>query len=226
MMKIRRYIVALLVTFSLATQADDHISFAGLSLNMPPEQLMEELCQRGLSQEDDQTLSGKLAGLDVLVRMNRSKDTSRVNSLFLTTLKSFGGNQRENYAALMRWMRKHYGEPTWESFVRSHPFARWYVEHDRDIVMIATGSSTVEVWFYENHNKRNIDYYSILKYCERNPTDGVPHLTAQQSITWKNSTPSSTVSKKKKGRSRKYSKRKWRAKKGIRAKHRQRRRSR
>ncbi len=227
-MKIRAFVMSLLVGFSLSTQADDHTSFAGISLDMHPTRLMDELCQRGLFKADDHTLTGRLAGVDVLLRMNYSKDTSRINSLLLTTLKSIGGNQRESYASLMQWMRKHYGAPTWESFVRSHPFARWYVEHDKDIVMIATGASTVEVWFYENHENRNVDYYSILKYCERNPADGVPNLTAQQSVTWKNTAPSQSVSKKvKKGRNRKYyRKNNWRSKKGNRAKRRQRRRSR
>ncbi len=224
---IKRTLIGLFMTLSLVVQADDHTTIAGLSLGMQPEYLMKELSKRGLFQEDEQTLTGKLAGVDVLLRMYCSKDSNRINSILLTTMKSVGNNQRETYSTLMKWMCKHYGLPTWESFVRSHPFARWYVQHDRDIVMVATGSSTVEVWFYENHNKRNVDYYSILKYCERNPVDGVPHMTAQQSVTWKSNTPSRSFTKKTKGRSRKYiHKRKSRTKKGSRAKHRQRRRSR
>ncbi len=224
---IKRIILVLFIALSLTAQADHHTSIVGLSLDMQPEHLMKELTKRGLYQEDEQTLTGKLEGIDVLLRMYCSKDSSRVNSILLTTMKSLGGNQRETYSTLMKWMHKNYGAPTWESSVRSHPFARWYVQYDRDIVMVATGASTVEVWFYENHNQRNIDYYSILKYCERNPVDGVPHMTAQESITWKSKTPSQSFKKKAKGRSRKYiQKRKSRTKKGSRAKHRQRRRNR
>ncbi len=226
-MKVKYYILTLFLGFSLTAQADGHTSFVGLSLDMQPEHLMDELCQRGLNRQDEHTLIGRLGGLDILLRMNCSKDASKINSLMLTTTKPYNVSQQENYATLMRWMRKHYGAPTWESFVRSHPFARWYVEHDRDIVMVATGSSTVEVWFYENHDKRNIDYYSILKYCERNPAEGVPNLTAQQSITWKNTAPSRSFKKKAKGRSRKYYRKyKSRSKKGSRARHRRRQQSR
>jgi hypothetical protein len=51
--------------------------------------------------------------------------------------------------------------------------------------MIATAKSSVDVWFYDNHSKRNIDYYSILKYCERNPSDDVPYYTAREQVTWR-----------------------------------------
>ncbi len=223
---IKKIIIIVFLAFSMAVQADNHTSIVGLSLGMQPENLMNELCKKGLSQEDEHTLTGKLAGIDVLLRMYCSKDSNRINSILLTTFKSMGGNQQETYSVLMKWMRKHYGLPTWESYVRSHPFARWYVQQDRDIVMVATGASTVEVWFYENHRNRNVDYYSILKYCERNPVEGVPHLTAQQSVTWKNTAPSRSFKKKAKGRSRKYlHKRKSRTKKGNRAKRRQRQRN-
>ena len=82
-------------------------------------------------------------------------------------------------------MRHHYGAPHWESTVRGHAFARWYLDFDRDIVMIATAKSSVDIWFYDNHSKRNIDYYSILKYCERNPSDDVPYYTARECVTWR-----------------------------------------
>ena len=106
----------------------------------------------------------------------------------------------------MKWMQKHYGKPTWESTVRSHRFARWYVDYDRDIVMIATAQSTVEIWFYENHTVRNIDYYAILKYCERNPNDDVPYYTAEDCVTWKSTAPPE-VHKKKISKRRKASRR-------------------
>jgi hypothetical protein len=51
--------------------------------------------------------------------------------------------------------------------------------------MIATAKQTVEVYFFDNHQQRNIDYYAILKYCERNPVDAVPHLSARACVTWR-----------------------------------------
>ena len=107
-----------------------------------------------------------------------------------------GVSQHEDYVALMKWMQKHYGKPAWESTVRSHRFARWFVDFDRDIVMIATASAGVEVWFYENHQVRNVDYYSILKYCERYPNDNVPYLTAEEQVTWKSTAPPEVTKKK------------------------------
>ena len=117
-----------------------------------------------------------------------------------------GVSQQEDYVALMRWMQKYYGKPTWESTVRGHRFARWYVDYDRDIVMIATAQSAVEIWFYENHSVRNIDYYAILKHCERYPNDDVPYFTAQDQVTWKSTAPPE-VSKKKFSKRRKASRR-------------------
>lgn len=167
-------------------------------------------------------------GLRMQLNLFYKKDTAALGCVMLTTFRNQTGRQRDDYHRLMQWMRKHYGVPTWEASVRSHPFARWYVGRDSDIVVIATGASTVEAWFYANHDKRNVDYYSILKYCENNPADGVPNLTAQQCITWKNTAPAVVKSKGKKT-VRKHDRRvvhKKRATTRSRARHRQRRRSR
>lgn len=188
-MKIRKYIAILAAAFALTAAADDHTQFLGLSLGMQPVQMMTELQDKGLRLEDSCMLTGRVAGVDVQLLMNCSKDTSSINNLQLTTRHLAGRNQRDDYAALMKWMRGHYGAPTWESTVRGHAFARWYVGFDRDIVMIASAPSAVDVYFYDNHRQRNVDYYSILKYCERNPTDEVPYLTARECVTWRSSTP-------------------------------------
>jgi hypothetical protein len=58
--------------------------------------------------------------------------------------------------------------------------------------MIATAKSSVDIWFYDNHSKRNIDYYSILKYCERNPSDDVPYYTARECVTWRSTSMPTT----------------------------------
>ena len=36
---------------------------------------------------------------------------------------------------------------------------------------------------------RNLDYYAILKYCERHPANGVPHLAARDCAVWKSKSP-------------------------------------
>ena len=97
---------------------------------------------------------------------------------------------------LMEWMQMYDGTPAWEARVRSHRFARWYVDYDRDIVMIATAQTAVEIWFYENHSVRNIDYYAILKYCERYPNEDVPYYTAEDQVTWKSTAPPEVKKKK------------------------------
>ena len=76
--------------------------------------------------------------------------------------------------------------------------------------MIANAQSSVEIWFYENHQVRNIDYYAILKYCERHPSDDVPFYTAEDCVTWKSTAPVVVAKKKvtkKHRRSRQRSKR-------------------
>lgn len=201
---IQRYTAGVLLTMlcCMAAQADDHTHFMGLSLGMQPVQMMAELQDKGLRMKDSCLLTGRVAGVDVQLLMNCSRDTSSINHLRLTTRHLAGRNQRDDYAALMTWMRHHYGAPTWESTVRGHAFARWYVGFDRDIVMIASAPSAVDVWFYDNHKVRNIDYYSILKYCERNPSDAVPYLTARECVTWRSTTPPASVRKVAKGKGR------------------------
>ena len=220
MMKKYIKMVCLLGMLCLPVQADDHTKFLGLPLSLSPSEMMEELSNKGMHQEDSFSLSGRISGLNVWLNLNSSRDTSSLNSLLLTTRYQQGRSVRDDYRKMMKWMRHHYGEPNWESTVRGHAFARWYVDFDRDIVMIATAKSSVDIWFYDNHSKRNVDYYSILKYCERNPSDDVPYYTARECVTWRSkSVP--TVKKtakvkaktKKRGKVRKASKSRHRVKK-------------
>jgi hypothetical protein len=169
----------------LPVKADDHTRFLDLPLSLSPAEMIDGLSQKGMQQEDSFSLSGRISGLNVWLNLNSNRDTSALNSMMLSTRYQQGRTQRDDYKKMMKWMRRHYGDPTWESTVRGHAFARWYVGFDRDIVMIATAKSTVDIWFYDNHAKRNVDYYSILKYCERNPSDDVPYYTAREQVTWR-----------------------------------------
>jgi hypothetical protein len=178
--------------------AEEHTRFADLPLSLSPDEMADKLEEHGMHRmmgvETPYTFrfSGRIAGLSVFLDVNFSKDTTHINHMMLTTRQQQGRSLRDDYSALMQWMRKHYGAPAWESFVRGHAFARWYVDFDHDIVMIATAKSAVEVWFYENHDRRHYDYYAILKYCERNPVENVPHRTARESVTWKSVSTDST----------------------------------
>lgn len=196
-MKIRKYIlVFVFYTFlSVAAWSQRDMRFVDLPLTYTPNQMVEELQNRGLhlvmgaGVPNAYRLTGHITGLQVTLDVYCSKDTLRIEQMCLTTNPS-ERSQHEDYAIVMRWMQKHYGSPNWESFVRSHSFARWYMGFDKDIVLIATAKSTVEVWFYNNHQRRHFDYYSILKYCERNPVSSAPHYTARECVTWKSdSTP-------------------------------------
>ena len=206
--KMKKYLIQIVIVLllPLVATAQRHTDFVGLPLSQSPQELMGALLEKGLQQEDANSLSGRIAGLDVWLTIAANKDTVGCSHLLLTTLSKQEISQNEDYVTLMKWMQKHYGKPTWESTVRSHRFARWYVDYDRDIVMIATAQSTVEIWFYENHKVRNIDYYAILKYCERNPNDDVPYYTAEDCVTWKSTAPPE-VHKKKISKRRKASRR-------------------
>ena len=183
----RKYMkmVCLLGMLCLPVKADDHTEFLGLSLSLSPDEMIDELSHKGMQQEDSFSLSGRISGLNVWLNLNSNRDTSALNSILLSTKYQQGRTPRDDYKKMMKWMRHHYGAPTWEATVRGHAFARWFLDYDRDIVMIATAKSSVDIWFYDNHAKRNIDYYSILKYCERNPSDDVPYYTAREQVTWR-----------------------------------------
>ena len=178
-------LVCLLGMLCSPIKSDDHTEFLGLPLSLSPMEMIEELSNRGMQQEDNFSLSGRISGLNVWLNLNSNRDTSALNSMLLSTRYQQGRSQRDDYKKMMKWMRHHYGAPHWESTVRGHAFARWYLDFDRDIVMIDTAKSSVDIWFYDNHSKRNIDYYSILKYCERNPSDDVPYYTARECVTWR-----------------------------------------
>lgn len=183
----KKYIkmACLLGMLCLPVKADDHTTFLDLPLSLSPAEMIDALSHRGMQQEDSFSLSGRISGLNVWLSLNSNRDTSALNSLMLSTKYQQGRTPRDDYKKLMKWMRHHYGAPTWEATVRGHAFARWFLDFDRDIVMIATAKSSVDIWFYDNHSKRNIDYYSILKYCERNPSDEVPYYTARECVTWR-----------------------------------------
>ena len=197
-MKLQKYITILaFLTYLTAVRAQEHTRFLDLPLDLTPEEIVKALEDKGLQQEDRYELSGRIADLDVWMYVNVGKDSTKINHLLLTTQTQQGNTLHDDYVALRKWMQKHYGAPTWESTVRSHSFARWYVGFDHDIVMIATASAGVEIWFYENHQRRNIDYYAILKYCERNPASGLPVMFARDNVTWKSTGDTSVVKKKK-----------------------------
>ena len=205
----KKYIklVCLLGMLCLPVKADDHTRFMDLPLSLSPAEMMDELSRKGMQQEDSFSLSGRISGLDVWLNLNSNRDTSALNSMMLSTRYQQGRTQRDDYKKMMKWMRHHYGEPTWESTVRGHAFARWFVGFDRDIVMIATAKSSVDIWFYDNHAKRNVDYYSILKYCERNPSDEVPYYSARECVTWRSkTTPTTRKTAQVKGKSKKKGK--------------------
>ena len=204
----QKYIIqiVLLLLSPFMAMAQKHTEFVGLSLAQSPDELTAKLVEKGLQRDYSNSFSGRIAGLEVWISLAANNDTTGCSHLVLTTRKQQGVSQQEDYVALMHWMQKHYGKPTWESTVRGHRFARWFVDFDRDIVMIATAQTAVEIWFYENHSVRNIDYYAILKHCERYPNDDVPYLTAQDQVTWKSTAPPE-VSKKKISKRRKSSRR-------------------
>jgi hypothetical protein len=188
--------IALMLLFAALGKAQEHTRFLDLPLDMAPDSLVEQLSRRGLVQEDAYELSGHIAGLSVWLTVSPAKDSSRVSRIVLSTRYQQGHSQRDDVKALMKWLRHHYGDPTWESTVRGHAFARWFVDYDHDIVLIATAHEAVEVWFYEDHSRRHYDYYAILKYCERNPSDDAPFYTAQECVTWHDSIDRPVVRKK------------------------------
>ncbi len=201
----RFHLIIFFILTTVALLADGHVRFLDLPLTLRTDTLSLLLSERGFSPEGDREFSTHLSGLEVWLTMNSASDSTAVNHLMLTTRHQQGRTLRDDYMTLMKWMRHHYGSPTWESTVRGHAFARWFVSFDHDIVMIATSKPSVEIYFYENHQKRNIDYYAILKHCERYPAEDVPFLTANESVTWKRNAPA--VSKKKYSKRRKYNRR-------------------
>jgi hypothetical protein len=204
----RKYLVLLLILalLPLVLTAQNHTKLMGLPLSLTPAEMVAGLMQRQVQQVTSREMSGYIAGLNVWLTIGAQSDTASCDYIRLSTQCTQGLSQHEDYNALMHWMKKHYGWPDWEATVRSHSFARWFVDFDRDIVMISKASSAVEIWFYENHEKRDFDYYAILKYCERHPVPGVPHLTAQECVVWKSTTPSPEVRKSKvKGKSKRAS---------------------
>lgn len=197
---------------AVAEPIELHVTLLGIPLDASPQELLSVLSQHGLRPEagadtlSRYRLTGTVSGLPVDVEIGCNRGMTKVNFVRMSTLKhqhdgqhSYTGqhqhadqhsytdqHQHEDFERMSRWLHKEYGPADWTGSVRSHPFRRWFIDFDHDIVLIATGSGTVEVWFYENHDRRNVDYYSILKYCERHPSADVPFMTAQGQVTWKN----------------------------------------
>ncbi len=179
----------LLAFLPLTALAEEHTEFVGLSLAQAPDSLVAQLAGKGLQPETGYDLSGRIAGLDTWIHIEANNDTTGCNYLMVSTQEQQGNALRDDFVALLEWMKKRYGQPVWQGRVRSHPFARWVVGFDRDIVLVSTASAGVEIWFYENHQARHIDYYAILKYCERHPVPGVPFYTAEEQVTWQSTAP-------------------------------------
>lgn len=171
---------------------EEHVYLLGAPLTVSPQQMIDVMTSHGIRHERQDSsmrihyLRGKLSGMDIAIEVKYDKKQEHINYVKMSTAKH--RNQNEDYSRMLHWLQQEYDQPDWHGSVRSHRFCRWFADFDRDIVLIAAGDGTVEVWFYENHLHRNIDYYSILKYCERYPADDVPYLTARESVTWKSDT--------------------------------------
>lgn len=178
------------------SQKEEHVSLLGAPLTVSPQQMVDVMTRHGIRYEWQDSnlrihyLRGKLRGMDIAIEVKYDKKQEHINYIKMSTAKH--RNQNEDYSRMLHWLQQKYDNPDWQGSVRSHRFCRWFADFDRDIVLIAAGDGTVETWFYENHLHRNIDYYSILKYCERYPAEDVPFLTARESVTWKSDTVVST----------------------------------
>ena len=174
-------------------QAEEHVRLFGISLGDSLPALLSEMQRQGMQIVDIDSarrnvfMSGPIADIEMLVDIFTDRPLRGVHCIRMSSPKSDDRNQRADFHDLYDWLVDEYDHPDWSGTVRGHHFCRWFADFDRDIVLIATGSGNVEIWFYENHQKRNIDYYSILKYCEKNPAADVPMLTAAESVTWKRS---------------------------------------
>ena len=179
--------------------AAEHVRFLGIALNDSLSAMLDEMERRQMQLYCIDTatttfqLSGQIADMEMMIDIMTDRTFRHINCIRLSSPKA-DRNQKADYNDLFDWLCDEYDEPDWRGTVRSHHFCRWFVDFDRDIILIATGSGNVEVWLYENHLKRNIDYYSILKYCEKNPAESVPAMTAEESITWKRN-PATVVRK-------------------------------
>jgi len=179
-----------------------HVEFLGVSMKAAPQEMLDVMKERGIdflgvdSTEQAYLLTGTLSGMEMSVEIYCNKEYTKMDYIKMSTplpqhsTAAKGHNAtahslHHDFDKLLRWMRNQYDEPDWKGMVRGHRFCRWFLDFDHDIVLIATGRGNAEVYFYENHNRRNIDYYAILKYCERNPALNVPMMTAEESISWK-----------------------------------------
>ena len=175
----------------------EHVELLGVKLSATPQELIDQMEENSLlldyidSAKHICYLSGTMGAMPITVEIRCNKNMTKINLVKMKTAPD--RNQHEDYDRMLRWLRKEYDEPDWQGIVRSHRFCRWFCDFDHDIILIATGEGTVESWFYENHQQRNIDYYSILKYCEKNPSDNVPFLTAAESVTWKRNDSTTVV---------------------------------
>ena len=106
-MKLQKYITIFVFFTSLtAVCAQEHTRFIDLPLDLAPEEIIETLEDKGLQREDLYELSGRIAGLDVWLYVNVSKDPTKVNQLLLTTQTQQGKTLRDDYVALRKWMQK------------------------------------------------------------------------------------------------------------------------
>ena len=97
--------VFLLAFLPLTAGAQKHTEFVGLSLEMAPDSLAGLLADKGLQEEDDYELSGRIAGLDTWIHIDGKKDTTGCNYLMLSTQEQQGHTLNDDYKALMHWTR-------------------------------------------------------------------------------------------------------------------------
>ena len=83
-----------------AVQAQEHTRFVDQPLDLLPDELVDALQDKGLQQEDRYELSGRIAGLDVWLYVNVSKDSTKINHVLSIDVNIVGG-QYESYCLLV-----------------------------------------------------------------------------------------------------------------------------
>ena len=78
-------VLLLSVTFAMAYGAERHVQLAGLSLGLSADGLIGQLVEKGFRQSDSVSLTGRVAGLDVLLSVGTLKGSSTINHVLMTT---------------------------------------------------------------------------------------------------------------------------------------------
>ncbi|MBR1643918.1 MAG: hypothetical protein IJ684_00900 [Bacteroidales bacterium] len=181
-------LLLLAVAIALSAEAQESLRFAGQSLATAPERFVAQLQRDGfrLDKRYDSfhsfRLLGPVAGRELFVEVSCDSTFSTICNVLVSTRNRNDRQPEADFALLQGWLQDSLGLPACRGEVGDTRFCLWPRDGGRDVLLVSARQSVVEVYFYENHRLRHLDYNAIVTHCAESSDGSLEGAAAPTSV--------------------------------------------